>query len=866
MKNFYQLILACAIAVFMDVGASAQLNCLTEVGVELNQFSGMATITPDLIIVGEVPEGATVDITELSCDDLFQTTEVTVSAVIDGNNSSCKTSVIALDLAGPVAIAETNVIVNFKPNQSNLRLHPLSIDEGSYDTCGDVDLEISPSTFYCSDIGTEVMVTLTVTDESGNISRAFSNVIVNGPSTPFTCKSSVEVSTPHGVSLTTDFFINEEACIAATTVITDSQGNVVSNNIITPNYAGEVLTAVITDNVNGFSCSSIVNVVEADCDPFTICDTECIDTPATDCNGGRSDSDDADWPCDITLPEGTDANTGITIDNLLAAGFSRSEIEPTLNPQPCHLVATTYQDFRFTETDRTVVKRLWTVVEWYSMAAFSYEQIIIIDGAPNTAEWNICDTEPNTSTIGDCDSGHTDTDDVEWPSDISINDHRIAPEDLVAFSNIGAENNSPVIVNNQHIYDVDYIDILESLTATTLDLKRRWTITSSYNADLSATYDQNILINLDANLTEKVTVATHGGRPISDVTINNNSTTNAQGIAFIPEDPTEFSYQEVDIFNGLNVTDLVLMRAHILGQSELSAGQQLSADVNRNGMITTFDMVMLQKAIVDSEVHPDADFSWRFSEDNSYNWIGTNGDFIGFKGGDIDDSAILDDGGDIEITNNMIIADEVMNIGETYVLDLTLEQSVNLRGVQMFFDIDLTTTEVKNVKSFITSEAIEWSVENGRLGILFTTEDPLSISGRETSNPDFLISIELEATENSTIAQAVKFSETSVSLIVDEELQEIYLGGTIDNEITSGTDDIIAETGLNIFPNPAQSIVEVNLEEDTPQLIELYSVTGALVGTYTEDRIDVSQRSEGMYIIKARGEEKTYVSRLFIKK
>lgn len=151
MKNFYQLIFACAIAIFMDVGASAQLNCLTEVGIELDQFSGMATVTPDLIIVGEVPEGATVNVAELSCNDLFKTTEVTVSAVIDGNNSSCKTSVIALDVSKPVAIAEETVIINFGPNQSSYELSTANIDEGSYDICGDIDLKLSPSTLFCRD-------------------------------------------------------------------------------------------------------------------------------------------------------------------------------------------------------------------------------------------------------------------------------------------------------------------------------------------------------------------------------------------------------------------------------------------------------------------------------------------------------------------------------------------------------------------------------------------------------------------------------------------------------------------------------------------------------------------------------------------
>jgi len=53
----------------------------------------------------------------------------------------------------------------------------------------------------------------------------------------------------------------------------------------------------------------------------------------------------------------------------------------------------------------------------------------------------ICDFLPNTAPFGDCNSGHTMDDDVEWPTDLlDLADYRIKPAELELYSMVDPAN------------------------------------------------------------------------------------------------------------------------------------------------------------------------------------------------------------------------------------------------------------------------------------------------------------------------------------------------------------------------------------------------------------------------------------------
>jgi hypothetical protein len=116
----------------------------------------------------------------------------------------------------------------------------------------------------------------------------------------------------------------------------------------------------------------------------------------------------------------------------------------------------------------------------------------------------------------------------------------------------------------------------------------------------------------------------------------------------------------VDPLNGVSTYDLVLISKHILNlQPFTSPYKWIAADINKNGSVTTFDMVELRKLILHINTNFTANTSWRFVDKSfAFPTVGNpiaatfpeaknfqtlaadeQADFIGVKIGDINGSA-----------------------------------------------------------------------------------------------------------------------------------------------------------------------------------------------------------------------------------
>ncbi len=99
--------------------------------------------------------------------------------------------------------------------------------------------------------------------------------------------------------------------------------------------------------------------------------------------------------------------------------------------------------------------------------------------------------------------------------------------------------------------------------------------------------------------------------------------------------------------DGVTTLDLVLIVKHILGQQPLTSKYRLkAADVNKNGAISTSDLVELRKVILGVLPKFQTNESWQFFYDTTLNSTITinskktkSAKFIGVKTGDINDSA-----------------------------------------------------------------------------------------------------------------------------------------------------------------------------------------------------------------------------------
>jgi gliding motility-associated-like protein len=78
---------------------------------------------------------------------------------------------VVLDTIKPVAVCKPSLIINVNPSGvNNYTLQPSEINDGSQDNCTGTNLNysLSQNTFSCSQAGSNFIVTLTVTDTSGN--------------------------------------------------------------------------------------------------------------------------------------------------------------------------------------------------------------------------------------------------------------------------------------------------------------------------------------------------------------------------------------------------------------------------------------------------------------------------------------------------------------------------------------------------------------------------------------------------------------------------------------------------------------------------------------------------------------------------
>ncbi|WP_339917429.1 HYR domain-containing protein, partial [Yeosuana marina] len=133
--------------------------------------SGTATITAasinngssDICGIASISASKTV----FNCNDFGDNTVTLTVTDVNGNSSTCDTTVTILDDVQPVAVCK-NITVSLDAN-GIATISGLDVDNGSYDNCISNELirTATPSTFNCLDIG-ENEVTLTVADPAGN--------------------------------------------------------------------------------------------------------------------------------------------------------------------------------------------------------------------------------------------------------------------------------------------------------------------------------------------------------------------------------------------------------------------------------------------------------------------------------------------------------------------------------------------------------------------------------------------------------------------------------------------------------------------------------------------------------------------------
>ena len=141
--------------------------------------NGAATITAAQVDNGS-SDNCSVATTTLSKTD-FDCTNVGANTVtltvtdVNSNVSTCTATITVQDNINPTAICQ-NLTVQLDASGAG-SITAAQVDNGSFDNCGIATMTLDKSSFDCTDVGANT-VTLTVTDDNGNVSTCTATITV----------------------------------------------------------------------------------------------------------------------------------------------------------------------------------------------------------------------------------------------------------------------------------------------------------------------------------------------------------------------------------------------------------------------------------------------------------------------------------------------------------------------------------------------------------------------------------------------------------------------------------------------------------------------------------------------------------------
>jgi len=630
-----------------------------------------------------------------------------------------------------------------------------------------------------------------------------------------------------------------------TLTIADSVGGYIIDNIISPEYIGSELAYTITNNVTGETCSSTITIIEE----IVPCSSPFEDNIA--------------WPlAEIYITDPDVVYADLLPESLVQNyGFGEEQVNPVLLVD-CGVVGSTWEDAVFYIENSNIldkVVRTFTIFDWVSWQTATFEQVIHNGITPNDF---ICDILPRTAPLGDCESGHTDADDVEWPADLAIVDYRITPEELVSFSGVDVLDSRPSYYNSLEAYTDSYVDLVESLTPSLLKLNRVWTVERTAEPTLSFTYIQNIEVDF-TDFAGLVGTNTHSGNAIESVIINNNILTDTKGTAYLGANDVETISKSDDIMLGIDSRDLALIRAYILGEISLNPYQLIAADINQDNQVTSLDFLLLSRIILGASDEETVD--WNFVENtSSFEGLRPKANYIGVKPGDVDDSYTLYQGRDKTEDIKLQYEDKLLNAGEQYNVEINLTNSVVIRGTEIKYEINSSTINVINVSHEHNAD-IDWNVDGEYLTIVTSTET----GSYEIAENTPIFNIEFEAVSNGILSDNMKLEfDIRSSYYVDLNFDYVPFEESVNGVISSVFEDPAnALSFMSVYPNPASSIInfdftKVNAADVT---ISIQDITGrSVMSARGGNTIDVSQLQAGVYVYKITDGLHTFTNKIMV--
>ncbi|MEI7977786.1 MAG: T9SS type A sorting domain-containing protein [Bacteroidota bacterium] len=277
--------------------------------------AGSATILVSDIVLSSTDAcgvaSTTVSPLSFNCSNTGSNTVTFTVTDINGNSTTGNRTVNVLDTIRPIVVTQ-NITVPLD-GSGNATIIGSQVNNGSSDACGIASMTVTPNTFNCSNVGTPVLVTLTVTDNKGNFRTGTALVTVSEVVKPVvvTKNATIQLSAFGNATLTLSQIDNgsSDNCGIATRVLSKTAFNC-------SNIGNNTVYLVVTDNYGNKDSAAATVIVQDLIKPTVVSQDATIFLNAAG-NGSITPSD---------IDNGSTDNCSITMRALSKSSFNCSNV------------------------------------------------------------------------------------------------------------------------------------------------------------------------------------------------------------------------------------------------------------------------------------------------------------------------------------------------------------------------------------------------------------------------------------------------------------------------------------------------------------------------------------------------------------